>query len=294
MNNQNISADFPFESKYLEVLGSKMHYIDIGQGEPILFLHGNPTSSYLWRNIIPYLTKDTRCIAVDLIGMGKSDKPNIGYSFKEHYQYIEKFIEQLGLKNITLVIHDWGSALGFNYAYNHQSNVKGIVFMESMYKPFNWADMPLGLKAVFKLMRAPFIGWLMLSVGNFFLNKMLPSMIRRKLSQAEYSYYKMPFKTIASRKPVRVWPQQIPFDGKPEYNAKIVSVYGIWLTKSELPKLCIYSHPGVLIQKSDVEYIRNHFKNTTVVDVGEGLHFIQEDNPQKIGEAIAKWYKEIN
>lgn len=288
-----ISPEFPFESKYVDINGSKMHYIDVGQGDPILFLHGNPTSSYLWRNVIPHLQTKGRCIAPDLIGMGKSDKPDIGYTFEEHYDYLLKFIEKLNLKNITLVIHDWGSGLGFHYANQHRDNIKGIAFMEAMVKPMTWKEMPKGMAPVFRLLRAPFFGWLMISVGNMFLNKMLPDMIVRKLSKEELEYYKRPYPTIASRKPVRVWPKEIPIEGKPRRVYEKISAYQKWLVQSDLPKLFLYSHPGAIIRESYVEYIKNNIPNTKIIDIGEGIHFIQEDNPHLIGQEIASWYQTI-
>lgn len=290
---KNISSKFPFESKFISINGSKIHYIDEGKGDTILFLHGNPTSSYLWRNIIPYLIPNARCIAPDLIGMGKSDKPNIGYTFGEHYDYLEKFIKKLGLKNITLVIHDWGSGLGFHYANIHRGNIKGIAFMEAMVKPMLWGDMPKGMAPMFKMLRAPFIGWLMISVANMFVKKMIPDMIIRKLSKEEFDYYKKPFPSISSRKPVRVWPLEIPINGKPERMHKLMSSYANWLTETTIPKLCLYFHPGAIIRKEGVAYIKKNFKNTTMVDIGEGLHFVQEDHPHTIGKEILKWYKKI-
>jgi len=291
--NTDISSEFPFESKYLEVKGSKMHYVDVGKGDPILFLHGNPTSSYLWRNVIPHLQPNARCIAPDLIGMGKSDKPNIGYTFEEHYDYLEKFIEKLELKNITLVIHDWGSGLGFHYANTHRDNIKGIAFMEAMLKPMTWREMPKGMDKVFKLLRAPLIGWLMISVGNLFVKKMIPDMIVRKLTKEEFEYYKSPYPTISSRKPVRVWPMEIPIDGKPRRVYEKISAYNKWLTDSDIPKLCLYSHPGAITRDSYVEYIKNNLKNIKMVDIGRGIHYVQEDNPHQIGEEIASWYQKI-
>ena len=288
-----ISSEFPYESKYIDINGSKMHYIDIGKGDTILFLHGNPTSSYLWRNIIPYLQQNARCIAPDLIGMGKSDKPDIDYTFDDHYDYLEKFIKKLKLKNITLVIHDWGSGLGFNYANKHRVNVKGIAFMEAMVKPMSWDDMPKDMRSPFRMMRTTFIGWLLISVGNMFVKKMIPDTIVRKLTKEEFDYYKKPYPTIASRKPVRVWPLEVPIDGKPKNTAKIISDYGEWLLKTDMPKLCFYAHPGAIIREETVEYIKNNFKNTKMVDIGKGIHFIQEDNPHLIGKEIAKWYKKI-
>ncbi len=293
MNKKDISSDFPFESKYLEIKGSRMHYIDLGQGDPILFLHGNPTSSYLWRNIIPHLTDEGRCIAPDLIGMGKSDKPDIAYTFEDHYDYLVGFIEELDLRNITLVIHDWGSGLGFHYANTHRGNIKGIAFMEAMYRLPKWDMLPKGMKLPFRMFRAPFVGWLVISVGNLFVKKLIPDMIVRELSKEESDYYESPYPTISSRKPVRVWPIEIPFDGKPEYNYEAIESYSEWLQESETPKLLLYANPGGSTKAEDVTWIKNNIPNLKATDIGRGLHYIQEDNPHLMGKEIAKWYQEI-
>lgn len=293
MSDKNISSEFPFESKYIEVFGSRMHYIDEGKGDPILFLHGNPTSSYLWRNIIPYLTSEGRCIALDLIGMGKSDKPDLKYTFFDHSKYVEEFIEKLELKNVTLVIHDWGSGLGFYYAMRHESNIKGIAFMEALLEPMNWSEFPPDQKIGFKLFRTPFLGWLMNSVMNVFLTKLVPQMIVRKLSKEELNYYKAPYKTIKSRKPIKQWPCEIPIDGTPANVHEALSMYNNKLQKTELPKLLFYGHPGAIITSEKVEWCKKNLKNLKTIDIGEGLHYIQEDNPHMIGEELAKWYKEL-
>jgi len=289
----NISSEFPFDSKFIEINGSKMHYIDVGKGDTILFLHGQPTSSYLWRNIIPHLQTTARCIAPDLIGMGKSDKPDIAYTFEDHYDYLEIFIEKLNLKNITLVIHDWGSGLGFHYANKHQENIKGIAFMEAIFKPMTWEDFPTEYKVIFRMIRTPFIGWLMISVANIFLKKVLPDSMVRKLSKEEFDYYLKPYPTISSRKPVRVWPLQLPISGKPKGVHEIITAYNKWLTESDIPKLCLYAHPGAIIKENGVEYIRNSFPNTKMVDIGKGIHYLQEDSPHIIGKEIAEWYQKI-
>jgi haloalkane dehalogenase len=293
MTSPGISADFRFESKYLDVLGSKVHYIDEGAGDPILFLHGNPTSSYLWRNIIPHMTPLGRCIAPDLIGMGRSDKPKLGYRFGDHYDYVKGFIDTLDLKNITLVIHDWGSALGFHYAMQHASNIKGIAFMEAIIKPFTWAGFSKDFKLGFKLMRTPVIGWFMISVMNGFINKMLPATIVRTLSAAEKERYAEPYKTIASRKPLRVWPCEIPINGQPADVHAAVQAYNQQLQESDLPKMLLYARPGAIIDREQVAWCREHLKNLTVVDIGRGIHFIQEDNPHGIGAALVDWYRTL-
>jgi len=293
MVEKDISAAFPFESKFLDVNGSKMHYVDVGKGDPILFLHGQPTSSYLWRNVIPHLSDKGRCIAPDLIGMGKSDKPDIPYKFEDHYDYLEKFIEKLKLKNITLVIHDWGSDLGFHYANMHRDNIKGIAFMEAVYRPMEWKDLPPKFQMAFRLMRTPFIGWLMISVGNMFLKKMLPDSMMRKMSKEEVDYYEKPYPTIATRKPVRVWPTEVPLGGKPKRVYDKVAAYNKWLQETKIPKLCLYVHPGAIMTDKAVEYIKNNFPNTKMVDIGEGIHFIQEDSPHAIGKAVSDWYTKL-
>jgi haloalkane dehalogenase len=293
MAGKTISADFPFESKFIEVCGSKIHYIEEGDGDPILFLHGNPTSSYLWRNIIPYLVPHGRCIAPDLIGMGKSDKPNIPYRFTDHSKYVNGFIEAMDLKNITLVIHDWGSALGFDYAMNHEDNIKGIAFMEAILRPASWSDFPKDFKMGFKLMRTPGVGWLMISVMNFFVTQILPQAIVRKLTDEEKRRYAEPFQTIASRKAVRQWPCEIPIDGTPKDVTDIVTSYGEKLRHSELPKILFYAQPGGLITAEGVAWCKENLTNIETVDIGPGIHFIQEDNPAAIGEGLAQWYGRI-
>jgi haloalkane dehalogenase len=291
--NPKISADFPFSSHHIQVKGSKMHYVDTGEGDPILFLHGQPTSSYLWRNIIPYLKSKGRCIAPDLIGMGKSDKPNLDYTYQDHYSYLSAFIEKLELKNITLVIHDWGSGLGFHYAHLHPENIKGIVFMESILRPMSWKNFPPDYRIVFKLLRTPYIGWFMLVVLNLFLNKVVPDNVIRKLSKEELDYYKSPFRSWRSRRPVRMWPTQIPIDGHPVYTHKIISEYAKWLTQTDIPKLCLYVRPGAIMTKQDIEYVRGKFNNTQLIEIGKGHHYLQEDHPEAIGKEIAKWLNSL-
>lgn len=285
-----ISAEFPFESHFVEVLGSKIHYVDEGEGDPILFLHGNPTSSYLWRNIIPYMTEHGRCIAPDLIGMGKSDKPDIDYSYFDHVKYIDGFIEALGLKNITLVIHDWGSGIGFHYAKRNPENVKAIAFMEAILRNAEWAELPAQMQGMFKQFRTPDVGWEMLVDRNMFVEMVLPLAVVRELTDAEMDRYRAPFTDPASRKPVWKWPQEVPIAGEPADVVKVVTAYNAWLQESDHPKILFYATPGALITEPAVTWCKDHLKNLTVVDIGDGVHFIQEDNPHAIGENLAKWY----
>jgi haloalkane dehalogenase len=286
-----ISSAFPFESKYIEVHGSRMHYIDVGQGEPVLFLHGNPTSSYLWRNIIPHVSSQARCIAPDLIGMGKSDHPDIPYRYDDHYRYVSGFIEALDLKSkVTLVIHDWGSGLGFRWAHDHEDQVRAIAFMESIVSTLEWKDMPSDFRMAFRVMRTPVLGWLMISVANMFVKKMLPDATHRDLSSEAQAYYASAFPTVASRKALRQWPREVPIAGKPADNVAVIEAYREWLTRTELPKLLFHADPGALIDAEAVAWCRENLSNLQTVDIGDGLHFVQEDNPDLIGSELAKWY----
>ena len=287
-----ISAAFPFEPRYVEVNGSRMHYVEQGAGDPILFLHGNPTSSYLWRNIIPHLSSLGRCIAPDLIGQGKSDKPDIEYRFFDHVRYVEGFIQQLGLSNITLVIHDWGSALGFHYASRNESNVKGLTFMEALLMPVpSWDAFPEDFRQMFQAFRTPDVGWDMIVNQNMFVEQVLPGAMIRKLSAEEMDAYREPFKDSASRKPVWRWPNELPIAGEPADVVQAVNAYNQWLQQTGLPKLLLHATPGGLVTAPVVDWVKQSLKNLTTVDIGQGIHFLQEDNPHGIGSAIADWYK---
>jgi len=288
---QGISSAYPFDSNYVEVNGSKIHYVDVGSGDPILFLHGNPTSSYIWRNIIPHLAFQGRCIAPDLIGMGKSDNPDIDYTYKDHIKYIDGFIEKLELKNITLVLHDWGSGIGFNYASKHPKNVKAMAFLEAMLMPMpDWSAFDAEAEKTFRAFRTPDVGWEMIVNKNIFIEGILPALIMRKLSEEEMNFYREPYLNPSDRKPVWMWPNQLSIEGEPKDVTDIINAYSKWLVKTKLPKLLFHATPGLLIQAPVVEWAEKNLKNLTVVNVGPGLHYLQEDHPHKIGWELAKWY----
>ena len=288
---QEISADFPFESKFVTVDGSEMHYVDVGEGDPILFLHGNPTSSYLWRNIIPHVSGQARCVAVDLIGMGKSDHPDIAYRYDDHYRYLCGFIDALGIgSNLTLVIHDWGSGLGFRWAHDHEQDVKSIAFMEAMIRGLSLDDMPGSLRMAMRMMRAPGTGWAMISAGNIFLKKMLPDLTHATLSPDALAYYWSAYPTVASRKAVRQWPRELPLDGVPADNTAIVEAYRQWLTQAEMPKLLFYGNAGGAVKDAEVTWCRENLSNLTTVDLGDAIHFVQETHPETIGTELSRWY----
>ena len=291
MTTERISSDFPFTSNYVDVLGSKMHYVDVGQGDPVVFLHGNPTSSYLWRNVIPHISGQARAIAPDLIGMGKSDRPDIPYRYDDQYRYLSAFMDELDLgDNITLVLHDWGSGLGFRWAHEHSDRIKAIAFMEAMTEPLSWDVMPAQARVAIRLMRAPGLGWLMASVGNMFIKKMLPDMVDREMEAEAKQYYASAFPTVASRKPVRQWPREIPISGSPAGNHATVAAFSAWLRETDVPKLLFYAQPGALITPEAAARLEGELSNLTSVDIGPGLHFIQEDNPDLIGSKLAEWY----
>jgi haloalkane dehalogenase len=288
---KEISAAFPFESRYIDVLGSRMHYAEEGDGDPILFLHGNPTSSYLWRNVIPHVSPIGRCIAPDLIGMGKSDKPDLDYGFFDQSRYVDAFIEALGLHDITLVIHDWGSALGFHYALRHESNVKGIAFMEAIVRPVTWAEWPEQARQMFKAFRTPGVGEHMIMEQNMFVEAVLPGAVLRKLSPEEMDRYREPYPTPESRKPLWRWPNEIPIEGQPADVHVAVQAYSEWLGTSQTPKLLLFAQPGAILRNL-VGWCQQNIANLKTGELGPGVHFLQEDDPHGIGEAIAAWMRE--
>ena len=294
MAAQPISAEFPYAPHYVEIHGSRMHYIEAGSGDPVLFLHGNPTSSYLWRNIIPHVQSHARCIALDLIGMGKSDKPDIDYSFFDHATYVEGFIDTLGLQNLTLVIHDWGSALGFHYAMRHEANIKALAFMEAILMPIpSWDAMPADLKETFQAFRTPEVGWDMIVNQHMFVEQILPSLVVRALTDAELDHYRAPYIDPPSRKPLWRWPNEIPIAGEPAAVVAMVEEYNRKLQQSRLPKLLLSATPGGIIDAQAVAWCQQHLPHLQVVDIGAGIHFIQEDNPHLIGTELAKWYSSL-
>jgi haloalkane dehalogenase len=291
MTEQEISAAFPFESKFVEVQGSRIHYVEEGAGNPVVFLHGNPTSSYLWRNVIPHVSPLARCIAPDLIGMGKSDKPDIEYRFFDHAGYVDGFIDALGLRNITFVVYDWGSALAFHYARRHEDNVKGLAFMEAIVRPLTWEEWPEQARQAFQAFRTPGVGEKMILEENAFVEQVLPGAILRKLSDEEMDRYREPFPDPTSRRPTWRWPNEIPVEGEPADVVEAVQAYADWMGESDIPKLLLYPHPGAILREPLQEWCRNNMRNLKTVDIGPGVHFVPEDRPHEIGEAIAEWYK---
>jgi len=278
--------------KQLEVLGETMAYVEMGAGDPIVFQHGNPTSSYLWRNVMPHLAGLGRCIALDLIGMGDSAKlapsgPD-RYTFVEHRRYFDAALEALGVtRRATLVIHDWGSALGFDWANRHRGAVKGLCYMEAIVRPITWAEWPEAARGVFQAFRSP-AGEAMVLEKNVFVERVLPLSILRKLGEDEMAVYRRPFAEPGEgRRPTLTWPRQIPIEGEPADVVGIVQDYTSWLATCDVPKLFVNAEPGAILTGAPREFCRN-WPNQTEVTVA-GSHFLQEDSPDEIGRAIAAW-----
>ena len=278
--------------EYIDVNGRRMAYVEMGEGEPIIFQHGNPTSSYLWRNIMPELAKHGRCIAVDLIGMGDSDKlDNPGpdsYRYVEHRNYLFAAWQQLNVTdNVTLVIHDWGSALGFDWACQHPDNVRGIAYMEGIVRPLSWEEWPEAIRPLFQGFRSE-AGETMVLEKNVFVERVLPGSVLRGLTDDEMAVYRRPFENEGeTRRPTLTWPRQIPLDGEPADIHEIVARYADWLCNSGVPKLFINAEPGAILTGPQREFCRG-FPNQTEVTVA-GSHFIQEDSPLEIAAAIDEW-----
>ena len=284
------------DKKKISIDGKEIAYHQQGSGEPIVFLHGNPTSSYLWRNITPYLHDQASCISMDLIGMGDSDKldksDTNSYRFEEHFYYVEKAIKALtNNEKITLVVHDWGSALGFHWSYKHPELIKGIAYMEAIVKEMTWDDWDKNAKSIFQGFRSD-AGEDLVLEKNYFIEKVLPGSIIRTLDADEMNEYRRPFLSSGEdRRPTLSWPREIPIEGEPGNVCQIVNEYAEWMKTNNIPKLFINAEPGAITTGKIRDFCRS-WKNQTEVTV-KGIHFIQEDSPDEIGKALSKWYKEL-
>ncbi len=289
-----ISSDERYPKKFAEVNGARMAYVEAGTGDPIIFLHGNPTSSYLWRNVMPHVEGLGRCIAPDLIGMGDSDKlANSGpesYRLAEHQTYLDGLLDALGVsQNVIMVVHDWGGPLGFDWLRRHAEAAKGVAFMETIVTPMSWDGWPEQARQVFQGFRSP-AGENMVLEKNVFVERVLPGSIIRDLGAAEMAVYRRPFTEPGeSRRPTLTWPRQIPIDGEPADVVAVVRANDAFLKASEMPKLFINAEPGAILQGPLADHCRA-WPNTSEVTVA-GNHFIQEDSPDEIGAALAEWIR---
>jgi len=287
-----ISAIDPHPRRRVPVAGTEISHVETGQGDPIVFLHGNPTSSYLWRNIIPHVSDLGRCLAPDLAGMGQSGpSPTGSYRFVDHVAVLDAWFDALGLdRAVTLVLHDWGSALGFHRAQRHPEQIRGIAYMEAIVQPRRWADFPNGRDKMFRALRSD-EGERMILDENFFVETVLPKSVLRPLSDQELAIYRQPFLARAARRPMLEWPRELPIEGEPADVVAIVERYGAWLARSQVAKLFINADPGALITDRAREFCRT-WPNQREVTV-RGIHFVQDDAPHEIGQALRAFVQDL-
>ncbi len=301
-----ISSDFPFILHRVKVLDAEMAYVDTAptkhykqQQLPVMvFLHGNPTSSYLWRNVIPHDSSQTRCVAPDLIGMGASDKlPHLSYRFIEHALYLDEFIADVIPKDqtVVLVLHDWGSGLGFHWARRNAHRVAGLAFMEFVPPMPTWEILDKGgMTSTFQAFRGPpEVGRKLLIEENVFVEKVLPGGVVRALSEKEMEHYRAPYLEPVDREPVYRWPNEVPIEGKPTDVYAIAETYHAWLLKTDIPKLFFWATPGAIIGEELAGWYQKTLKKMTGVHIGPGKHYLQEDNPHLIGKELAKWMDQV-
>jgi haloalkane dehalogenase len=282
-----ISPADPYPRRRIRVLDTELACVDTGRGDPIVFLHGNPTSSYLWRNVIPHVAARGRCLAPDLVGMGESGKaPGGSYRFVDHARYLDAWFDALRLdRHVILVAHDWGSALAFHWARRHPERVRGLAYMEALVRPMTWQEWPEPARRIFQAMRSP-AGEEMVLVKNLFVERLLPASVMRGLGPEELTRYRAPYREPGeSRRPTLTWPRQIPLDGEPADVVGIAQAYADWLTTSPVSKLFVNGDPGFLLTGALRDFCRT-FPNQREVAV-RGTHFIQEDAPDEIGRALA-------
>lgn len=293
MTQKNIATDFPYPSHYVDINGAKLHYIKEGEGDPILFLHGVPASSYVWRNVIPHLATLGCCIAPDLMGFGKSDKPAIEYTITDHIRYLDKFIESLKLDKLIIVMHGWGSILGFHYAMRHPEKCKGLVFYEAYLRPLANDDISLPYQEqVLSWQEQDNINDLIMN-GVHFVDKVLPQSVMRQLSETELNYYRGPFKSKGSGKPLFQYLNELPNAGNKNTVSHIIAEYSKKLTQSSLPKLMLYSVPGFITTMATVVWAKNNLPHLEMVEIGEELHYAQESDPALMGETISVWLQGV-
>lgn len=290
-----VSETLTLEQKSLEVYGSKLTYLEAGSGQTIVYIHGNPSSSYLWRNVIPFMTPNYRNVAVDLIGMGGSDKPDINYTFTDHFHYLAGFIDELKSEEVILVAHDWGAALAWEYARKNPSKVKALAFMEGLLPPSfpatSFEAMGDEMGNMFRAFKDPIKGEQMVIENHFFVEQVLPNMINRPLGEKAMTAYRAPYTEKSSRKPILAWPREVPIEGLPASNVTLMKNISHFMGSTKMPVLLAYADPGVIIPPKAVPWFIEKIENIETAYIGQGLHFIQEDQPDAIGLAIADWLR---
>ncbi len=292
MNDHDISSIDPHPRREVAVLDTTLSYVDTGTGDEIVFLHGNPTSSYLWRNIMPYTADLGRCLAPDLPGMGASaPMPSGSYRFQDHARYLEAWFHVVAPRGgVVLVVHDWGSALCFDWARRHPDRVRAIAYMEALAQPRVWEDFPSGRDRVFRALRSA-DGERLVREDNIFVETVLPESILRGLAPAEMEAYRKPFANSAARTPTLAWARELPINGAPADVAAVVEAYAQWLAKSAVPKLFVNAEPGALLTGRAREFCRT-WPNQREITV-PGIHYLQEDSPHRIGHALREFIIDV-
>ncbi len=291
----NVTEQSDWTGNHIDVLDSQIHYVESGEGDPILFIHGNPTSSYLWRNVVPFLSDQGRTIAVDLIGMGRSGKPDIAYRYQDHYAYLTAFIDALNLTNITLVTHDWGAALGFDYAAQHPDRVKRIAFMEGVLPPIfpqpSFEAMGEEMGGMFRAFKDPEKGRELIIDNHMFVEQVLPGFVSRPLGEVAMTEYRRPYLSPADREPLLAWPREIPIAGEPQDVVDRMTAIRTFMQTTDKPVLLLHADPGVVVPLQVVPWYVANIRNIETAFIGQGLHFLQEDQPDAIGRAISDWIR---
>lgn len=299
--NKVPSAKFPYEFKSIEINGHNIAYVDEGEGDPVLFIHGAPTSSYLWRNIMPWLEDKARVISIDLLGFGQSDKPDVEYGYFLHVEYVRKFIEQLNLKNVTLVLHDWGFNYGMEYAVDHEENIKGICFAEALMAPRypivdeeKYEAQRPGTLRMYKIMQSR-LGEEIVLEHNLFLECVVIEHIYRRINQEAFQYWREPLMDPICRKANLQMPRDVPINGQPAEVCASYDKYNSWFVNEEktVPTLGVYATPGAVMIESDVEWQQENIENHETLWIGPGIHFLQEENPEAWGRHLRDWYLRI-
>jgi haloalkane dehalogenase len=290
-----ISEELTLPRRQIEVLDSSMSYLEQGEGDVVLFLHGNPSAAYLWRNVVPFVAQTHRAIALDLIGMGHSGKPRIDYTYSDHARYLDAFVQAMGLTEITLVGHDWGAALAWDFARRHPGMVVRLAFMEGVLPPAfpqpSYEAMGEQMGVMFRAMRDPKQGYQMIMEKNMFVEQILPMMIDRPLGEAARAEYGAPYGAVEDRLPTWTWPREVPIAGEPASNVALMEDIQTFMGETEMPILLAYAEPGVLVSPQAVPFYIDLIGHLETAFVGKGLHFIQEDQPAAIGRAIADWLR---
>ncbi len=284
-----IGAAFPYQSRYADVLGSRLHYVEQGQGPVVLLLHGNPTSSYLWRNVIPHLSGQFRVIAPDLIGMGQSGKPDIAYSLADHIRYVDAFISRLDLHDITLVLHGPGGAIGLDYLARQPENVRGVAFAEALVRPLSYDDFDPFSRYLFQQMRDPQNGPDLILAQNYFVERLIPMLAGRWFSKTEMQAYRRPFLSPIDRRPILAWVRELPIDGHPSHSHDRIARNYRALQRSDVPLLLLFARPGGVIGAGVRDQMRRELPHLQQIDLGTGLHYLPETHPRAFGASLAAW-----